>query len=62
MTRKDYKLIAQALSDVRPLGFANKSEAQFFNHVVTVLSVYLARDNATFNTAKFLEACFVQRD
>ena len=54
MTRKDYKLLADALRSVRPDGIPMRFEAwQFAVHAVADA---LAQDNPRFNLSRFLEA------
>ena len=61
MTRKDYKLIAQALSDQIQtgcsLGFIDKSRYLFFKDLCGTLATRLGEENPRFNRSKFLEAC-----
>jgi hypothetical protein len=52
MTRKDYQLIARALSVTRPIGLI------YFDHVVTVMSNYLEVANKNFDREVFRKACY----
>jgi hypothetical protein len=47
MTKKDYKLIAEAIS------MANDSK----DSIIKILSNQLAEENPKFNSEKFIEAC-----
>jgi hypothetical protein len=61
MTRKDYKLIAQALSDqimgACSLGLVDKSRYLFFQDICGTLANRLGEENPRFDRSKFLEAC-----
>jgi hypothetical protein len=52
MTRRDYQLIARALSVTRPIGLI------YFDHVVTVMSNYLEAADKNFNREVFRKACY----
>lgn len=61
MTRKDYKLIAQAMSDqissACSLGLVDKSRYLFFQDICGTLATRLGEENPRFDRSKFLEAC-----
>lgn len=66
MTRKDYRLIASALKDSKPISngpnsFAYDAAYEFrlgqWSKTTRLLSLALGADNARFDSDKFLQAC-----
>ncbi len=66
MTRKDYKMIAQALNDKISYGYdlhlIDKSRYAFFVETCEVLATRFGEDNPRFNRDKFLEVCLADHE
>lgn len=61
MTRKDYVLIAEALSVTFPdAGRWDETTAEAFKDLTDRLATIFKMDNANFDRARFLEACGVK--
>jgi hypothetical protein len=59
MTRKHYKIIAQAMAESKPKG-TNESYSNdivVWKATVETLAMYLRHNNANFDKDKFLDAC-----
>ena len=58
MTRKHYKIIAEALAESKPKGkTCLPVETDTWISVVLTVTAHLMTANANFDRAKFLEAC-----
>ncbi len=55
MTRKDYELVAATLNRVRAMYWVSK--AGRYNAIVEELAASFKKDNARFDTEKFIDAC-----
>lgn len=56
MTRKDYKLLAEAIKHVVNV-FDRSQERTAIIAVVDALGIVLKRDNPNFNSSTFIDAC-----
>lgn len=57
MTRKDYILIARALSGAMPVSPESDRVKEAWSTAVDALAYALASDNARFDRERFLRAC-----
>lgn len=57
MTRKDYKLIAQAISEAHEDNWGDSIANEGIYWVTKLLAESLAKDNPRFNRDKFMQAC-----
>lgn len=55
MTRKHYKIIAEAMAESKPHLYPDSM--QTWKATVETLAMYLQHNNANFDKDKFLEAC-----
>jgi len=57
MTRKDYELIAKAISEAHEDNFGDSSANEGIYWVTGLLADKLAEDNPRFDRFKFVQAC-----
>jgi hypothetical protein len=57
MTRKHYKIIAQAMAESKPTGTNELMRLEVWQATVDTLAMYLRHNNANFDKDKFLDAC-----
>ncbi len=57
MTRKHYKIIAQAMAESKPKGTYELVGLGVWQAAVDTLAMYLRHNNANFDKDKFLDAC-----
>lgn len=57
MSRKDYKILADAFLQTRPLEHWDANKLTQWQQDVSHVASALGRDNPRFNATKFLQAC-----